>query len=169
MSAPNSDNVAGLQSLARLASSEQATEYLPEFFYVLQSTDDIGSVVRAHIYTEYWINRMIAGTFDGTFEDKINFAVAKRLVDSDTASCLRALNSLRNQFAHQLDYELTPTRLQAFVSKLRGSIRKMYDKDAELPEVPHRSPEREHLLLRYALCSVYTGVHLAWVDVEFPG
>lgn len=84
----------------------------------------------------------------------IPLSQSKKLINSDTAAALLALNRLRNEFAHKLNYEVTPSVLDDFVKRLRGVIREMYDESIPEMDVPTQSPYRERQLLRLALCAI---------------
>jgi DNA protecting protein DprA len=153
-------NVIDLDSVRRLRAAKDSPAYEPDFVKVLLTEDDIGAVVRAHIYAEYRLGvllrkRLGAESYDDRpLADKINLAYSKQVIDADGATTLRALNRLRNAFAHQLDYEITPDRLQKFVSELRGVTVELYEDSFEPEDAQSPTPGRERVLLRLALNAI---------------
>jgi hypothetical protein len=94
--------------------------WLAEFAQALIAEDELGVVVRAHIYIESAIDQFLSfelhdysqlGRID--YSMKVRIALACGL-PSDFGASLRALGTLRNKFAHRLGTKLTESDVDSF-------------------------------------------------------
>jgi hypothetical protein len=115
------------------------------FLAALQSEDDMGAVIRAHLHIEAALNEFLAASLlapdelpnNMTYAHKLKFACALGL-PKEHAPPLNAFGSLRNRFAHQLDFALTKTE----VDQLIGCLSKG---DRAAVEVAYRATNQEVL------------------------
>jgi hypothetical protein len=144
----------------RLRAAKEAPSFEPDFTKVLTASDDLGAVLRAHIYAEYRLGLLLRPFLplddqgERRLTELITLAQSKQVINAADASALRELNQLRNDFAHKLDFELTPERLKKFLSCLKGDIRDLYEDPLPEWQPPSTSPARERLQLRLALCAI---------------
>ncbi|OIK13578.1 hypothetical protein BIV60_13875 [Bacillus sp. MUM 116] len=76
--------------------------------------DNAALVVTIHLYTEYWINRILKekkknpGEIvknESSYSVKLDFVYNMGFITDQLFSNLKKLNKLRNKCAHQLDYD----------------------------------------------------------------
>jgi len=88
--------------------------------------DELGRVIRAHLHVEYLVDQLLALHFKDPdvlfamgleFSDRVKLLKAFGYGDILTKPVL-ALGTLRNDFAHTLDYKLTADRLDNFYKTL---------------------------------------------------
>ena len=98
-----------------------------EFFDALDREDDLGMVVRAHIVIESMRLELVSlrlkrpdelGRRVG-FEQRVRLALALGDLDPEQAPALRALNTLRNDFTHDVSTRLSTERADAIWGALR--------------------------------------------------
>lgn len=89
------------------------------FFEALNRDDELGCVVRAHLHIEYLVDKLLAHHFPEPsaiarlhldYADKVIVLEAFGYLPNLTKP-LSAIGSLRNDFAHKLDYGLTKDRM----------------------------------------------------------
>ncbi len=78
--------------------------------------DQATCILTLHISTEYWLDRLLQrrcslneeelDSFDLTYYKKLSVLLKIGMVPNDIFQNLKALNELRNRFAHRLDYVL---------------------------------------------------------------
>lgn len=82
----------------------------------LSAEDEIGLIVRAHLYVEVGLNRLIESVLvnrnalkvaDLKFSLKLRLARALGAIEENDQRACMVLNKLRNDFAHDLQSELT--------------------------------------------------------------
>jgi hypothetical protein len=90
-----------------------------QFFKVVRGEDELGVVVRSHIYVEsalvYLLKQLVV---DGAYLEKLNLDYAQRVnlavalgLKPEHAPPLLALGTIRNAFAHRLNTKLTKDRV----------------------------------------------------------
>ncbi len=86
-----------------------------QFISVLQGEDELGAVVRAHLYIEYFTDQIVQivvakpdclKPLNLDFNGKVNLLMALG-VDPEIKEPLTVLAGLRNKFAHKPNYKLT--------------------------------------------------------------
>jgi len=81
-------------------------------------TDPAAAILTTHLFTEHWINQILikfCPHFDLTDRSKIDFSYSQKLhiaysigkLPEKLFQNLKKLNKLRNDIAHQLDFDLT--------------------------------------------------------------
>jgi hypothetical protein len=104
-----------------------------QFISDLQGEDELGAVVRAHLYIEFFIDKIIQTVvpkpeclkplnFD--FIGKINLLMAMG-VDPEIKKPLTVLAGLRNKFAHRPNYKLTNQKLITYTKHLALETRNL--------------------------------------------
>lgn len=94
--------------------SEEVKKFTKDFSTALLGEDELGVIVRAHIYVEAELDKWLKATLknadalgDGIeYQMKVRIALAAGL-RNDLQHPLNALERLRNKFAHQLGMKLT--------------------------------------------------------------
>lgn len=61
------------------------------------------------------------------YMELLNRCIARRLIEPDLETSLRMLNTLRNKFAHNVDYEITPAMVRRFEDTLQGLAKEIYE------------------------------------------
>src|SRR5713226_5982852 len=79
-------------------------------------SDQATLVLNLHLSTEYWLDRLLQSrcrlddeeleSFDLSYSKKLTVLRELDILPEDILQNLRALNELRNRFAHRLDYVL---------------------------------------------------------------
>ena len=79
-------------------------------------SDQATLVLNLHLSTEYWLDRLLhhrchlkedeLEAFDLTYSKKLGVLRKLKMLPEDLIQNLKALNELRNRFAHRLDYVL---------------------------------------------------------------
>ena len=96
------------------------------FFQILNGEDDLGVVIRAHIYIEHELREFILAAApkpeelkfsDYDYATTLGFALALGL-NPNLKAGLTALGTLRNKFAHRLEMKLTDQEAKQIFSKL---------------------------------------------------
>lgn len=96
-----------------------------DFFRALQSEDELGLVIRAHIHIEARLVEFLALLADAQslekmaldYSQRVHLAVALGLKEED-AKGLHALGTIRNAFAHRLNSTLSDDRVTNFYKAL---------------------------------------------------
>jgi hypothetical protein len=136
-----------------------APQHEPDDMHILATADDLGAVIRAHLYVEFALGLRLGEELkspNAKYADRVRLARKVGMLSDNEAAMLFELDSLRNSFAHQWNYEISPQRVQKFVSKLAEIPRDSFDELAR--EAPQKSPERERFLIRLALLIIYSSV-----------
>lgn len=92
-----------------------------QFLEVVRGEDELGVVIRSHIYVEsalvYLLKQLVV---DGAYLEKLNLDYAQRVnlavtlgLKATHAPPLLALGAIRNAFAHRLDTRLTKDRVDS--------------------------------------------------------
>ena|ERR1700730_14511761 len=98
------------------------------FFEALSREDELGCVVRAHLHIEYLVDKLLAHHFNEPsalrrirldYADKVLLLEAFGYLPNLTRP-LAAIGSLRNDFAHKLNYELAADRMDALYNSFDG-------------------------------------------------
>ena len=109
------------------------TDFEDEFLSVLNSEDDLGAVVRGHIHIESHLNTLIESCLpnptyvkklDLEYHQKVDLAVACGL-EGRLARPLRALGTLRNKFAHNLDAKLGKKEADCLYNSFDGEDKQL--------------------------------------------
>jgi hypothetical protein len=94
---------------------------------MLEEGDGLTSVIRGHLRTDFLLNTAIEAALDDPdeagldglpFPRKVDLAVAMGIIPKDVAATCKALNRIRNRFAHDPDYQLDA----AIASQVRASF-----------------------------------------------
>ena len=118
---------------ARMASAQTKFEFDRSFYVALTGQDEIGVVIRAHIYIEQLVNEalerlipypdpMEAMRLD--YSQRVHLLVALGLKEQHLSPLL-ALGRLRNKFAHKLDAGLTEGVVNDFFRTFDGENRQI--------------------------------------------
>lgn len=98
-----------------------------ELVGVLQEADDIGILLRGHLWIEVLVEYAARGSLKhpnairwdaARFEHKLALAEATGAIDADVASALRGFNGLRNRLAHDLDFGVSEADVKTFIGRL---------------------------------------------------
>jgi hypothetical protein len=90
-----------------------------KFISDLLKEDELGSVIRAHLYIEYFVDQIIQlivpypdklKPLNLDFHGKINLLMALG-VDPEIKKPLSIFGGLRNNFSHRLNYQLTKSEI----------------------------------------------------------
>lgn len=101
------------------------------FFEMLEREDDLGLVIRAHIFIEHELREFILAAapkpqelkfLDHAYSRTLQIALALGL-DPDLKAGLLALGAIRNKFAHQLNTKLTSEESRGLYSKFPPKIK----------------------------------------------
>jgi hypothetical protein len=93
-----------------------------EFYRALAGEDELGVVIRAHIYIEHELTEFIRGrvtpaqvvdSLSLTYEQRLALALATGL-PKPLKAALTLLGTLRNKFAHRLEMSLNETEARQF-------------------------------------------------------
>lgn len=121
--------MAGAAELMTLATDSPMTELLPinaEFVSALLAEDEVGSVIRSHLYVEAQVNTFLELTVvEPKFLADLDLSYAKKVelacclgFDAKFRGALRRIGKLRNDFAHDLSSSLS----QQVVSDLYNAL-----------------------------------------------
>ncbi len=125
---PKEEKIESLRRIAKDLKKEAAKE--TEKFnkkHILPSKEILTLVLKAHLFVEYLIDEIIKASFSNPnkilnkrkFSDKVNLLEAIGIEDSKSEYRLlrkiRALNDIRNKFAHNLNYKLNPEDLEPLI------------------------------------------------------
>jgi hypothetical protein len=126
------------------------TERVRALRAVLTGEDDLGKVVRAHIYIEHELQDLIFFAapnpdqlvrFDNMeFSKKVRLALVLGL-DAELKAGLTAVGNLRNKFSHRLDIKLGEEEANSLVASLPPPVRRKFQtllKQA-LSDLPEKS------------------------------
>lgn len=135
-----------------------------QFYKALDSEDSLGLVLRAHLHIEYHLNVYIRTAIPGYeayakklgfgYKQKVLLCCALGLADS-LQSPLLALGTLRNDFAHKPEFQLTNERPRALYETLseahKAHLQSAYSEVAQRFARQEKSyqelPERQQLTL----------------------
>jgi hypothetical protein len=96
------------------------------FIEQIKSIDDeIALIITIHLYTEYWINRLIEKrSLTGkeilndhriySFTVKLNLIFNMELIPKDLFSNIKHLNNLRNKYSHEINYNCADFNFSKF-------------------------------------------------------
>jgi hypothetical protein len=121
-------------------------EFDEAFKNALESEDELGLVVRAHIHIEASLNQFLDGKVVHSshlkkmqldYAQKTHLAISLGLLP-EYASPLLALGTLRNAFAHHPDTQLTQDRVKALYDSLSSE-------DKALVQDSHQSARKKRL------------------------
>ena len=109
--------------------SEQMNEYIGTWLKITRNEDQIGAVLRAHLWIENslneilqvrthedWSGKVYGGQFD--FLDKVRIAASFGLIGDDLFQPLQRLGEIRNRLAHKIDSVLTEKQQEEFLSTI---------------------------------------------------
>ena len=103
------------------------------FLSAVQNEDELGAVVRSHIYVEsalvfllehLVVDKKYLGKLDLDYSQRVDLAIALGL-KPEHAAPLHALGTIRNAFAHRLDAKLTKDRVDALYKQFSASDKKV--------------------------------------------
>lgn len=99
----------------------------------LEMIDDrLVLVLKGHLYIEnelkelikrYVINTDVVKSLNPNFKSKVNFAFSLNLIDEKYFRAISTFNKFRNEYAHNLDYEITDENIRDFkrqISNIEG-------------------------------------------------
>ncbi|MBT2722300.1 hypothetical protein [Bacillus sp. ISL-46] len=133
-----------------------------EFLEITDHEEAMIVVIRAHLYIEQEINQLLHKVLeivpDMTFSQKINFCKSLLIIDKDMIGPLNKFNTLRNSFAHNLNFKLEEKNYDDLVSTLSKSSKEQFYKDLSRF---HKSEKTLLDKLRILLASIWadTKVH----------
>lgn len=112
---------------------------IDEFMDATKGEDELQIVLRAHLYIEYELEKMLRNYFvepkvflgkDPSFSSKLNLVVALGLLPKDKLSPYEKFNTLRNRYAHRLRFSVTDEKLDELASSLDKELKRdFFDKD----------------------------------------
>lgn len=98
-----------------------------QFYDAINSQDDLGLVIRAHIHIEHWTEQFLEAALpqyekyskdlNADYETKVLLACIAGL-HADLKAPLSAFGKLRNRFAHRPNYKLSATDAENIYSAL---------------------------------------------------
>ncbi len=109
---------------------------IPTLIEHMNSKDPLATVIRAHLYIEFVLIRQIQAVlvhksrFDSAtllFDKRVRLAAALGVVDQADFGALNALNSLRNKFAHNIDFQVKEQDERDFYNALSERQRRFVD------------------------------------------
>jgi hypothetical protein len=141
-----------------------------QFIADLQGEDELGTVIRTHLYVEHYVNQIIdivvphpenLKSINLDFQGKVNLLVALG-VDSNIKKPLIVLGKLRNKFAHQPDYKITKLETRDLYQNLSGKDKELlhncyktlsdiYPENRLAPKFKDLSPRENFTLLAIAI------------------
>ena len=104
-----------------------------QFLSDLQAEDDLGAVIRAHLYIEYFTDQILELVVPKPdllkplkldFDGKVNLLVALG-VDPEIKKPLSALGLMRNKFAHRPNYKLDMSEINNLYESLGPSDKEL--------------------------------------------
>ncbi len=104
-----------------------------QFLSDLQAEDDLGAVIRAHLYIEYFIDQILNFVVPKPellkplkldFDGKVNLITALG-VDPDIKNPLSALGGMRNRFAHKPNHKLDKSEVNNLYNSLGASDKEL--------------------------------------------
>jgi hypothetical protein len=115
--------------------SQDVTEQL--YNRIITTDEPIVLVLAIHIYTEYWIDKIIQSKSptskeildnnNYTFSIKLHIVYNMGLIPEGLYRNIKKLNSLRNKYAHELNYDFSKADLYYDLSGIR-----IMQKDGEM-------------------------------------
>ncbi|MDM5465464.1 hypothetical protein [Bacillus cereus] len=98
--------------------------------------DELQVILRGHLYIEHEIEKLLRLELAEPdyilknnrlmFANKVNLAVALGLLPKNRKTMYEKLNSIRNNYAHQLDFELDEKHLNGIVSCMDKEVKDRY-------------------------------------------
>ncbi len=141
-----------------------------ELMAVLLQEDDLGAVIRAHLYIEQDIDHIVSmkvanhdyiSKLDMGFSKKIILAVALGLAE-DLFKPLKSITNIRNKFAHKPKMEMKKSDInnfyKSFSSNDQEAIQKFVSSDPKIP----RGVAKRYPLLSIKEKFVVLTFHLAF-------
>lgn len=139
------------------------------FFMHLNSEDELGVVVRAHIHIEASLNAFVDARVPYPdrlprlpYEGRLRLACALGLMHSHF-DALKVLADIRNSFGHRVDAKLTDGKLKELYGKLPPETQELVVRAYEMtnrqrgfinpPEFPSLSPKDRFVLIAVMLKS----------------
>ncbi|MFZ2525674.1 MAG: hypothetical protein WAW87_10235 [Candidatus Ferrigenium altingense] len=130
--------------------------------YVLDSNPLLNDIISCHLLIENYLRREVAKELkapDALLSDQgpsfsmlVNVAEALGVIEADLARVIRAVNTIRNRYAHRLGFEASHNQVEALLAALREM-----DKPFYMSHIP--GSERE---LGLALASL-----AGWLECKF--
>ena len=137
----------------------ESEKYRQEFFKAFEeginTTNPIPIIIITHLYTEYWINRLIEEKSPTpkeilddhrgyTYAVKLNLVYNMQLISKELYQNLKKLNDLRNKYAHKIGYDFLKSNfdyydpnnkidVKAYAELLRKGKSKMKPLDVLVP------------------------------------
>jgi len=141
-----------------------------QFLTDLQADDDLGAVIRAHLYIEHFTDQILDLVVPKPkllkplrldFDGKVNLIVALG-VDPDIKKPLSALGVMRNKFAHRPNYKLDKSETKNLYESLGASdkellhscyntIRKTHPEMSDAPVFNKLNPKEQFVLVAIAI------------------
>jgi hypothetical protein len=136
------------------------------FFDALMKEDELGSVIRAHLNVEYLVDQLLGLHLPNAaalrpihleYSDRVRLLEACGY-EQGFVKPLHALGSLRNDFAHKLDFKLSGDRLERIYEAMdpddKQRLNEMYD-DLRKRELIKNAPRRMKKLSPKNLFTMY--------------
>jgi hypothetical protein len=101
----------------------------------INADDPLQIIVRGHLYVEASLNRLISLRFlfpkafdlaNMHYPAKVDLALALGVLHKDDAGSLRALNTLRNRLAHNIEHKVTPKDVRQLLDTMSPTVRAVY-------------------------------------------
>lgn len=158
-----------------------------EFFDALGGEDDLGAVIRTHLFIENFLNMFLGLLCDDfsyldkknlDYETRVNLAIALGL-KKEHAGGLKAIGSLRNQFAHNLNAELNESNANNLYNALSSGdktiVQEAYEStknkvpEAKVEEkIKDLSPKNRFILIAIAIKSLLqAGINEKKKDLKY--
>ncbi len=144
-------------------------EFDDAFKKALESEDELGLVIRAHIHIEASLNQFIncnvvhsshLSKMQLDYAQKVHLAVCLGLLPK-YASPLLALGKLRNYFAHQPETQLSQDRVKALYDSLSSDDKSLVQDshqrarkktpDSKIPTFSRLSPKAQFIMLSISM------------------
>ena len=105
-----------------------------------EGEDELQVILRGHLYIEHELEKslrlklvepdyILGSRF--MFASKVNLAAALGLLPKDIKKIYEKLNSIRNNYAHRLDFKITDKHLNDIVSCMSESVKRRYSGSSE--------------------------------------
>ncbi|GAC1468014.1 MAG: hypothetical protein PVSMB11_03610 [Desulfuromonadaceae bacterium] len=101
--------------------------------------------MRGHLYVEASLNRLISlrflvpKAFDLAtmhYPAKVDLAVALGMLGKDELGSLRALNTLRNRLAHNIEHKVTEKEVRQLLDTMSPTVRAVYKDFTKMKPIP---------------------------------
>jgi hypothetical protein len=115
--------------------------YRKEFIRHTSTNDMTGLILKGHLFIENELDNLIDNTLikplkisQATFSNKIELSYSLGIIDQEWLGAFRKLNSIRNKYAHDINYNFSEKDFEDLLSTLSKEDKEEYFKDIEAEE-----------------------------------